>query len=143
MPLPFRSARNGVSVSPTPLPAGAGSNVPSPLPSSTPAALSWLLTVTRSGRPSPLTSATTRLDRRLVGGEGPLARERAVAVVEQDAQAVAAVVGGDDVGLAVAGEVGHRHRVGPRADREGLPRLERAVAVAHRARSPCCRRRWR
>ena len=40
-------------------PAATGSKVPLPLPSSTPIALSWLLTVTRSGRPSPLTSATT------------------------------------------------------------------------------------
>ena len=40
MPSPFKSARNGVSLSPTPLAAVTGWKVPSPLPSSTPVALS-------------------------------------------------------------------------------------------------------
>ena len=40
MPSPFKSARNGVSDRPTPLPAAAGSKVPSPSPRSTPIALS-------------------------------------------------------------------------------------------------------
>ena len=40
MPSPLKSARNGVSLSPTLLAAVTGWKVPSPLPSSTPIALS-------------------------------------------------------------------------------------------------------
>ena len=142
IPLPVKSARNGVSASPTPLPAGAGTKVPSPLPSSTPIALSWLLAATRSGRPSPLTSATTAQHGLKVGGERLLVQERTVAVVQKDAHGVTAVVGGDDVELAVAGQVGRRHRVGPRADREGLLPAGTSRCRCPRARSPCCRRHW-
>ena len=122
MPSPLKSARNGVSRETDAAGRPTGSKVPSPLPSSTPIALSWLLTVTRSGRPSPLTSATT-----VWTGERSVAKvccvpKGSVAVVQQDAHAVAAVVGGDDVGLAVAGQVGHGHRIGPGADGEGLLR---------------------
>ena len=40
--------------------------------------------------------------------------------VQQHAHAVAAVVGDDEVGLAVAVDVRHRHGVGTAADGEGL-----------------------
>ena len=70
------------------------------------------------------------LDRRLVGGECPRLRERNLRRCSEDADAVAEVVRRDEVGPAVAGQVGRRHRVGPGADREGLAGLERAVAVA-------------
>ena len=107
-----------------------GWKVPSPLPSSTPVALSWLLTVTRSGRPSPLTSATT-----VWTGDWSVAKVCCAWKVpsplfSRTLTAVVAVVGGDDVGLAVAVDVRHRDRVGPGADGEGLLGLEGAVAVA-------------
>ena len=77
-----------------------------------PAARSRLLppssATTRSGLPSPLTSATATERgssrwRRSAGLEG------AVAVAQQHAHVAADVVGDDEVGLAVAVDVRHRH----------------------------------
>ena len=78
----------------------------------------------------------------LVGGEGLLV-PKGRCPIEQDAHAVAAVVGGDDVGLAVAGQVGDGDRIGPRADGVGLLGLECAVAVAQKHAHRVARRRWR
>ena len=91
--------------------------------------LSWLATA-RSGLPSPLKSATATeaglVPTAIVDG----GREGAVAVAEEHAHGVAAVVGDGEVGLAVAVQVRHRDRAGPQpggvVDRGG----EGAVAVA-------------
>ena len=56
--------------------------------------------------------------------------EGAVAVAQEHAHAGAFVIGGDDVGDAVAVEVGDGHRKRPLSGGIGLLRLERAVAVA-------------
>ena len=56
--------------------------------------------------------------------------ECAVAVAQEHAHVRAGVVGGDDVGDAVAVQVGHRHRDRQPSGGEGLLRLERAVAIA-------------
>ena len=81
-------------------------------------------------------------------GEGLLGLEGAVAVAQQHAHGAAVAIGDDEVGLAVAVEVGHRHaNVGLAAGGEGLLGLEGAVAVAqqhaHRVAAVSWRRRGR
>ena len=128
MPSPLKSPRNGVSVRPTP-PAATGSKVPSPLPRSTPV---QHLVVADGDQVEPAVTVdigNDSLDRRKVGGEGPLRPKRSVAVIQEHAHAVAAVVVGDDVELAVAGQVGHRHCIRPRGATVVLRRLECAVAL--------------
>ena len=95
---------------PTPNGIGAGS-VPSPLPSSTLTVLALRLPTTRSSLPSPLRSATATEAGPLPAGKVRRGLEGAVAVAQQHAHVVAAVVGGDDVGDAVAVEVRHLHFV--------------------------------
>ena len=65
-----------------------------------------------SGLPSPLTSATATESGDPARGVGGLGSEGAVAVSQQHAHGVAAVVGDDEVGHAVAVEVRDRDRCG-------------------------------
>ncbi len=65
--------------------------------------------MTRSGLPSPFTSATATAERLDTGGEGLLVLEGAIAVAQQHAHGVIIGVGDDDVGLAIAVHVRHRH----------------------------------
>ena len=94
--------------------------MPSPLPMSTVAVSSPWLAVTISTLPSPLKSAAATPRGVAAGREGFLRLERAVAVAQQHAHRVVAPVGGDDVGDAVAGQVGHRHASRGRS-RRGRP----------------------
>ena len=70
-------------------------------------------------------------------------RSRPVRRVQQHADVVAAVVGDDEVGLAVAVDVRHRHGVRIAAGGEGLLGGEAGVVapapLCSAARSRCCR----
>ena len=66
-------------------------------------------------------------------GKGLGRLERAVAVAQQHRHRVVAVVGGDDVGVAIA-KVRDRHRIRITPHGKGLGRLEGAVAVAQQHR---------
>ena len=117
------------------------------MPMSTLTVLSKALAVTMSGMPSPVRSATATENGCRPVAKVVLGREADALIVpaqvHQHADGVAGRVGDDDVGPAVAGEVGHRQRIGLVADREDLLRLEGAVAVAHEHadRVVCCS--WR
>ena len=87
--------------------------------------------VTRSDRPSPLTSATTVWTEK-GRWRSLLIQKRTAAVVEQDAHAIATVVGGDDVGFAVAVQIGHRHGI-----RAGSRPRRFAAAGMCRRQCPC------
>src|SRR5439155_5173024 len=64
------------------------------------------------------------------GGKLEVVLEGAVAVAQEHAHGTGFVVGGDDVGDAVAIHVRHRHRKRTPVRGKSLLRLERAVAVA-------------
>ena len=66
-----------------------------------------------SGLPSPVTSATATESWVIAGGEGLLGLEGPVAVAQQHAYRITAVIGHDDVGFAVAVQIANRHRSGP------------------------------
>ena len=87
-----------------------GSKVPLPLPSSTLTLLSTALAATRSGLPSPFKSTTFDRIAAGFGGESRLRPEGAVAVAQPHGHVAGHIVGVDQVGDAVAGQVGHRHR---------------------------------
>ena len=131
LPSPLTSAdRHGLAIAYRWRSWLAAPKVPSPLPSSTLTLLPPKLATTRSGLPSPLTSPTAT-----ERGDEPTAKvagsaEGAVAVAQQHAHGVAAVVGDDEVGLAVAVDVRDRHGYWVRAGGEVDRAAEGAVAVA-------------
>ena len=80
------------------------------------------------------------------GGGGGLLGARgecAVAVAHEHAGRVVALIGGDDVDLAVAAQVGRRDAARGAAGREGLLRAGTCRRRCPAARSPCCRPGWR
>ena len=91
--------------------SSGGWNVPSPLPKSTLTVLALRLPTTRSSLPSPFRSAIASEAGPLPAGKVCCAAERAVAVAQEHAHGVAAVVGRDDVGDAVASQVRDLHFV--------------------------------
>ena len=96
--------------------AGAA-KVPSPFPISTLTSSPNVFAVTMSGMLSP--AQVGHDHRRRAGADGIdlLRLEGAVAVAQQDTHRVVDVVGGDDVGNAVAGQVRDRHGSVVRANR--------------------------
>ena len=80
--------------------------------------------------PSPVRSAMATVARAVADGEALLDAEGAVTVAQEDAHRVRFGIGGDDIGPAVAVQVGDGHGGRRQPDRHRVHRCEAAVAVA-------------
>ena len=102
--------------------------LPLPMSTSTTVALKWL--TTRSGMPLPVRSSTTTSYGPEATGYVDHGLERAFALAQKDAHRVVVLVGDDDVGNAVAVQVGHLDVVGSLPAGKSIVGLKGAVAVA-------------